>query len=86
VHLLGTPAGTGPLSSVSASSTTLMNSKGLHSKSGKPGIADDGLGLNGAFSGSGCAGGADYMILINPCGIIIVLNIKCPAQPTITQR
>ncbi|KAF5457280.1 hypothetical protein F2P56_021393 [Juglans regia] len=59
VHLLGTPAGTGPLPSVSASSTTLMNSKGFHSKSSKPGLVEDGLGFNGAFSGSGCAGGAD---------------------------
>lgn len=73
MHLLGTPAGTGPLSSVSASSTTLMNSKGLHSKSGKPGIADDGLGLNGAFSGSGCAGGADLYDPDQP-----LWNNNCP--------
>ncbi|XP_075674568.1 zinc finger CCCH domain-containing protein 41 [Castanea sativa] len=59
VHLLGAPAGTGPLPSVSASSTALMNSKGLHGKSSKPGMADDGLGLNGAFPGSGCVNGAD---------------------------
>lgn len=59
VHLLGTPAGTGPLPSVSASSTTLTNSKGFHSKNSKPGLVDDGLGFNGAFSGSGCVGGAD---------------------------
>jgi RNA-binding protein 26 len=73
VHLLGTPAGTGPLSSVSASSTTLMNSKGLHSKSGKPGIGDDGLGLNGAFSGSACAGGADLYDPDQP-----LWNNNCP--------
>ncbi|KAL5572769.1 hypothetical protein UlMin_022366 [Ulmus minor] len=40
--------GPGP-ASVSSSS---MNSKGLHSKTSK-GIADDGLGLNGPYSGSG---------------------------------
>uniref|UniRef100_A0A5B6ZDS3 Putative zinc finger CCCH domain-containing protein 41 n=1 Tax=Davidia involucrata TaxID=16924 RepID=A0A5B6ZDS3_DAVIN len=57
--LLGAPAGPGPLPSVSASSSSLMNSKGLHSKSSKPGMADDGLALNGAFTGSAGAGGAD---------------------------
>uniref|UniRef100_A0A5B6ZEI2 Putative zinc finger CCCH domain-containing protein 41 n=1 Tax=Davidia involucrata TaxID=16924 RepID=A0A5B6ZEI2_DAVIN len=56
-HLLGTPAGPCPLPSVSAPSS--MNSKGLHSKSSKPGMADDGLRLNSTFTGSAGAGGAD---------------------------
>jgi RNA-binding protein 26 len=73
VHLLGTPAGTGPLPSVSASSTALMNSKGLHGKSSKPGMADDGLGLNGAFSGSGCVNEADLYDPDQP-----LWNNNCP--------
>ena len=73
MHLLGTPAGTGPLPSVSASSTALMNSKGLHGKSSKPGMADDGLGLNGAFSGSGCVNEADLYDPDQP-----LWNNNCP--------
>ncbi|KAG6720011.1 hypothetical protein I3842_03G037100 [Carya illinoinensis] len=73
VHLLGTPAGTRPLQSVSASSTTLMNSKGLHNKISKPGIVDDGLGPNGAFSGSGCVAGADLYDPDQP-----LWNNNCP--------
>lgn len=73
VHLLGTPAGAGPVSSVSASSATLMNSKGLHGKSSKPGMADDSLGLNGAFSGSGCVGGTDLYDPDQP-----LWNNNCP--------
>ncbi|KAA8530207.1 hypothetical protein F0562_004916 [Nyssa sinensis] len=57
--LLGTPAGPGPLPSVSTPSCSLMTSKGLHSKISKPGMHDDGLALNGAFTGSAGAGGAD---------------------------
>ncbi|XP_004304651.1 PREDICTED: zinc finger CCCH domain-containing protein 41 [Fragaria vesca subsp. vesca] len=40
-HLLGKPTGPGPLPSVSASSTTLMNNKGLHSKASKSSVTDD---------------------------------------------
>ncbi|XP_057983383.1 zinc finger CCCH domain-containing protein 41 [Malania oleifera] len=58
-HLLGTPAGPGPLSSVSPPSGILMNSKGLHNKNNKPGMTEDGVGLNGAFTGSAGASGAD---------------------------
>lgn len=57
--LLATPAGPGLLSSVGAASTTLMNSKGVHSKGSKTGLMDDGMGLNGAYSDSAAAGGAD---------------------------
>lgn len=57
--LLATPAGPGPLSSVGASSTTLMNCKGVHSKGSKTGLMDDGVGLNGVYSDSAAAGGAD---------------------------
>ncbi|PSS30365.1 Zinc finger CCCH domain-containing protein [Actinidia chinensis var. chinensis] len=55
-HLLGAAA----LPSVSGPSSSLMNSKSLHNKSSKPGMADDGFGLNGVFSSSSCAGGADF--------------------------
>ncbi|KAJ0113491.1 hypothetical protein Patl1_02807 [Pistacia atlantica] len=57
--LLATPAGPGPLPSVGAPSTTLMGTKGAHSKGNKPGITDDGLGLNGAYSDPATADGAD---------------------------
>ncbi|KAL3526084.1 hypothetical protein ACH5RR_014456 [Cinchona calisaya] len=57
-HLLGTPAGQGPLS-VNSSSGTFMNSKSLQNKSTKPGMGKDGLGLNGVFIGSSVAGGSD---------------------------
>lgn len=55
---MGTPAGSGSLHSVSAS-TTSMNSKGIHGKVGKSGIGDDGLALGGAYPGPGCTSGAD---------------------------
>ncbi|OMO69372.1 hypothetical protein COLO4_29094 [Corchorus olitorius] len=56
--LLATPAGPGPLSSGVAPST--INSKGVHSKSSKPGMPDDVLGLNGAaYTASTSASGAD---------------------------
>lgn len=59
VHLLGTPAGQGPLPA-NASSSTYINSKGLHNKSSKPGIPDDGLVPSGAFvSSSSVVGAAD---------------------------
>ncbi|PON84245.1 Splicing factor-like protein [Trema orientale] len=60
-HLLGTNSGAGPgsLASISAPSVTSMNAKGLHIKTSKPGFADDALGLNGSYSGSGCVAGAD---------------------------
>ncbi|XP_027075253.1 zinc finger CCCH domain-containing protein 41 [Coffea arabica] len=57
-HLLGTPAGQGPLPA-NSSSGAFMNSKCLQSKNSKPGIGDDGLGLNGAFVGGSMAGGSD---------------------------
>lgn len=44
-HLLGTPAGQGHLNA-NTSSSTFTNNKSLHNKSSKPGIPDDGLGLN----------------------------------------
>ncbi|KAK6256428.1 hypothetical protein SCA6_017733 [Theobroma cacao] len=58
-QLLATPAGPGPLTSGVPPSTTLMNSKGIHSKSSKTGMADDVLGLNGIYTGSTSASGAD---------------------------
>ena len=60
-HLLGTNSGAAPgsIASLSASSVTSMNSKGVHIKTSKPGFAEDVLGLNGSYSGSGCVAGAD---------------------------
>ncbi|XP_058091921.1 zinc finger CCCH domain-containing protein 27 [Magnolia sinica] len=58
-HLLGMQGGPGPLPPVTAPSSLLTNNKSLHGKSSKPGMADDGLGLNGVLSGSGAAGEAD---------------------------
>ncbi|KAH7532473.1 hypothetical protein FEM48_Zijuj04G0023700 [Ziziphus jujuba var. spinosa] len=72
-HILGTTAGPGSLASVSASSTTSMNSKGLQNKMSKPGIADDGMGLNGLYPGSGCTGGADLYDPDQP-----LWNNNCP--------
>lgn len=46
-HLLGKPTGPGTLASVGASPTTLMNSKGLHSKTSKSNVTDD-ASLGGA--------------------------------------
>ncbi|KAK1568708.1 hypothetical protein Q3G72_027791 [Acer saccharum] len=57
--LLATPAGPGPLSSVGAPSTTLIGSKAGHGKGSKLGMTDDDLGLNGPYSDSAGAGGAD---------------------------
>lgn len=56
-HILG--AGPGSLPSVNAPPSTLMSSKGFPSKSSKPEVAEDELGLNGAFSGSVVGGGAE---------------------------
>ncbi|KAK3015569.1 hypothetical protein RJ639_007742 [Escallonia herrerae] len=58
-HLLGAPSGPATLPAMSAPSSTLMNSKVLHSKSSKPGVGDGGLGPNGAFIGSAVPGGTD---------------------------
>ncbi|KAH1080693.1 hypothetical protein J1N35_020454 [Gossypium stocksii] len=55
--LLPTPAGPGALPSGVPPSTTLMNSKGLHSKSCKPGMTEEALGMNDTCSTS--ASGAD---------------------------
>ncbi|KAH7577320.1 hypothetical protein ACOSQ2_001841 [Xanthoceras sorbifolium] len=64
--LLATPAGPGPLSSVGPPSTTLMSIKGVHSKGSKPGMTDDDLGLNGPYSESAGASGADGADLYDP--------------------
>lgn len=56
-HLIGTPSA---LPSGSAPSSTLINSKNVHIKTSKPGIADDELSMNGAFIGSACTDGADF--------------------------
>ncbi|XP_022752236.1 zinc finger CCCH domain-containing protein 41-like [Durio zibethinus] len=57
--LLATPAAPGSLPSGVPPSTNLLNNKGIHSKSSKPGMTDDALGLNGAYTGSTSASGAD---------------------------
>lgn len=57
--LLGTPAGPGSLASVTAPSTTLINSKGIHIKSSKTGMNDDGMGINGAYSDPDSGAAAD---------------------------
>ncbi|XP_012459372.2 zinc finger CCCH domain-containing protein 41 [Gossypium raimondii] len=57
-QLLATPAAPRPLPS-SVPPTTLMSSKGIHSKSSKSGMTDDALGLNGAYTGSTSASVAD---------------------------
>ncbi|KAA3464317.1 zinc finger CCCH domain-containing protein 41-like [Gossypium australe] len=57
-QLLATPAAPRPLPS-SVPPTTLMNSKGIHSKGSKSGMTDDALGLNGAYTGSTSASAAD---------------------------
>ncbi|CBI34878.3 unnamed protein product, partial [Vitis vinifera] len=76
-HLLGTPAGPGPLPSVNAPPSTLMNSKGFQNKSGKPEVAEDELGLNGAFSGSAVGGGAELYDPDQP-----LWNNDCPETPS----
>ncbi|XP_057464365.1 zinc finger CCCH domain-containing protein 41-like [Actinidia eriantha] len=54
-HLLGTSSA---LPSVTASSSTFINSKS--SKSNRLGMTDDGLEMNGVFSGSAGASGTDF--------------------------
>ncbi|XP_010251129.1 PREDICTED: zinc finger CCCH domain-containing protein 27-like isoform X1 [Nelumbo nucifera] len=58
-RLLGMPAGTGPLPSVSAPSNLSIKSKGSHCKSGKSGTSDDGLSLNSMLPVSAGSGEAD---------------------------
>ncbi|GAB4849246.1 hypothetical protein Ancab_004057 [Ancistrocladus abbreviatus] len=58
-HLLGPPAGTGLMQTVTASSSTLINSKGPHSRVNKLGVDDDKFSLGGAFSGPVDGSGAD---------------------------
>jgi len=58
-QLPGTTSGLGAVPTVGAPPATLMNSKGMHGKSNKPGIVDDGLGLNGAYTGSVSVSGGD---------------------------
>ncbi|XVE67879.1 hypothetical protein DITRI_Ditri09bG0023400 [Diplodiscus trichospermus] len=58
-QLLATPAGPGALPSGVPPSAILMSSKGIHSKSSKPGMTEDALGLNGVYTGSTSASGAD---------------------------
>ncbi|XVF60243.1 hypothetical protein PTKIN_Ptkin08bG0029200 [Pterospermum kingtungense] len=55
---LATPAGPGPLPS-GVPSTSVMNNKGIHSKSSKPGMTEEALGFNAAYTGSTSATGAD---------------------------
>ncbi|CAJ1946657.1 unnamed protein product [Sphenostylis stenocarpa] len=58
-HLIGAPAGSGSLHSLNAS-TTSMNNKCLPGKVSKPVVNDDGLDLNGAYTGpAGCTSGTD---------------------------
>ncbi|RDX60629.1 Zinc finger CCCH domain-containing protein 41, partial [Mucuna pruriens] len=57
-HLIGAPAGSGSLHSVNAS-TTSMNNKCLPGKICKSVVSDDGLPLDGAYTGPGCTSGAD---------------------------
>lgn len=58
-HLIGAPAGSESLHSVNAS-TTSMNNKCLPGKVPKSVVNDDGLTLDGAFTGpAGCTSGAD---------------------------
>ncbi|KAJ6949579.1 zinc finger CCCH domain-containing protein 41-like [Populus alba x Populus x berolinensis] len=58
-QLPGTTSGMGAVPTVGAPPATLMNSKGMHGKSNKPGIVDDGLGLNGAYTVSASVSGGD---------------------------
>ncbi|GMI99137.1 hypothetical protein like AT3G27700 [Hibiscus trionum] len=61
VQILAKPAGPGPLSLTSGlHPTTLMNSKGMHSKNNKSGMTEDAIGLNGAYTGSTSANGDLY--------------------------
>ncbi|KAF5739605.1 zinc finger CCCH domain-containing protein 41 [Tripterygium wilfordii] len=75
-QLAGTTAGPGTLSSICNPSSTFMNSKG-HGKGTKLGMADDVLGLNGAYSGSFSAGVADLYDPDQP-----LWNSNCPKTST----
>ena len=44
----------------SASTSTSLKSKGLHVKNSKPGVGDNGIGLNSTFNDSAVIGGADF--------------------------
>ncbi|KAE8717126.1 Pentatricopeptide repeat (PPR) superfamily protein [Hibiscus syriacus] len=59
-QILAKPAGPGPLPSVLPPSTTLANSKAMHSKNNKSGMTEDAIGLNGAYIGSTSANGDLY--------------------------
>ncbi|KAF8399749.1 hypothetical protein HHK36_015620 [Tetracentron sinense] len=80
-RLLGTPAGTGPSPSVSAPSSVLTNSRGMHSKSIKLGKTDDGLGLEGVLSASAAMGEADFYDPDQP-----LWNKNCPETSTALLR
>ncbi|OWM71515.1 hypothetical protein CDL15_Pgr005702 [Punica granatum] len=56
--ILGAPAIPGPLPSVGAASTSMLNSKGTHSRNGKHGVADD-VVFKSAYSEPANAAGAD---------------------------
>ncbi|KAL4355154.1 hypothetical protein GQ457_06G041240 [Hibiscus cannabinus] len=58
-QVLAKPAGPGPLPS-GLPPTTLMNSKGMHSKNNKYGMTEDSIGLNGAYTASTSANGDLY--------------------------
>ncbi|KAK4477370.1 hypothetical protein RD792_016591 [Penstemon davidsonii] len=49
----------GALPVISSSSGSLMNSKALHAKSSKPGMTQDGMGLNGGVGGGSMVGVSD---------------------------
>lgn len=58
-HLLGTSAGGGFVPSVSVSSSTLMNNRVLHGRTSKSTMDDEALSLDGTFSSTISAPGAD---------------------------
>ncbi|KAA3455937.1 zinc finger CCCH domain-containing protein 41 [Gossypium australe] len=59
-QILATSAGPGPLPSVLPPSTTLVNGKGINSKSSKSGMTEDATGLNCAYTATTSAGGDLY--------------------------
>ncbi|RZC10295.1 Zinc finger CCCH domain-containing protein 41 isoform C [Glycine soja] len=71
-HLIGAPAGSGSLHSVNAS-TPSVNNKCLPGKISKSVVNDDGLPLDGVYTGPGCTSGADLydpdQPLWNDCGL-----------------
>ncbi|OVA19885.1 RNA recognition motif domain [Macleaya cordata] len=72
-RVLGKPAGSGPLPTVSGPSSLSTNSKGLHGKSSMAGTNGDGLGMNGMLSASASAGEADLYDPDQP-----LWNNNCP--------